>query len=54
MDDAKGRTDQDIVIGVLLRQRQELLDKVTSLEATVEKMLPFMPKDPPSNDDKPQ
>ncbi len=44
--DGKVMDDKDIAISVLINHRNNLMNQIVELEVKVQKMLPFMPKDP--------
>jgi len=46
--------DKDMLIQILTNQRNSLMDQLTALALQVQKMQPYMPKEPVPNDDKPQ
>lgn len=47
------KDDKDILIGILMSQRNSLMDQVTQMQLTIEKMLPQIPKDKNDNDKSP-
>ncbi len=40
------KDDKDLVIGILMSQRNGLMNQIVELELRVQKMLPLMPKEP--------
>ncbi len=40
------KDDKDIVIGIVIGQRNNLMNQLVELELKIQKMLPLMPKEP--------
>lgn len=50
--DSKPMDDREMVINLLVQQRNSLMDQITGLQLRIAKMEPFMPKEPVNDDER--